>query len=168
MHSDTIHNVPDDCYALGRSKVYSGRYNGFDFTLEVVSHPANITSNERAKMWCAQKNNLSQQMADNIRRSAKGLGMGQALTSQDALKLQNGEVRLKFSVYGVNYDQSISVTPDGDYTSRYLTKESGSLRDAVSKVMDAAFERNGVDNVYRGSANYGNSNNGGSIFRLRS
>lgn len=142
MHRDTIHRLPDDCLTLGARR-HTVRYNDFDFNVEVTARPISRSTNENAKKLSALH------MEANIRKSAAGLGMGQYLSPEQLKDLQNGKVVVSAIIAGKSYTVPVEVTPGGEYSCAVLKSRSNSLREVCSKVMDALFEHNGIDNMYR-------------------
>nr|WP_250807113.1 hypothetical protein [Neorhizobium tomejilense] len=145
MYRDTIQNLTDDYLALGARR-HTVRYNDFEFQLEVTARPTDRSTNERARKLMALN------MEANIRKSSKGLGLGQYLSPEEVKTLQNGQVDLRTIINGKSYIVPVEVTPDGQYSCKLLKSRTHSLKDIAVKIMDGIFEHNGVDNMYRNTS----------------
>lgn len=113
-------------------------YKGHQFDIELVSLPMTATTNDRAKRAVALN------MEANIRKSQKGLGLGQYMSPEETLSLRSGEVILKASVSGKSYKVPIVVSPEGGLSTTVLRGKYESLRDVVRSVMDAMFEYHNI------------------------
>lgn len=138
MFRDTIQAVPDNLGALGVEQ-HRFRYNNVDFSLEVVAWPKTCTTNDNAIRRMAQNIEI------NIRRSQKGLGLGQYVDPKDLRELQNGEIRLTTLVGGKRFSVPIIATPDGQfYCTATPGRRANSVRDMVARVMNGIFDHVGL------------------------